>query len=214
MQNVYFKAIKATGKNSDFFRSAAVAYMTINMTIASIQSEKIDSVITKESSECQLWISNQTKDNSPSASLLASVEIVGTGKALRIKFKPKICSSFFLVRSFLFFLIILLSSSFFFLIHFIPLFLLVSPFFSFFFICMCLCSTIVVSLHLHLRYSLSSPSSSFASPLIPLLQISYSTPSSTFTLFYLVLLFQSFILIYFFFFFFFFFFSSFPIIQF
>ena len=40
MENVYIKAIKTIGKNSDFFRSAAVAYMTVNMTISNIISEK------------------------------------------------------------------------------------------------------------------------------------------------------------------------------
>ena len=80
MQNVYFKAINTTGKKSDFFRSAAVAYMTINMTIETIQSEKSEVIVTTKSSQCVEWISRQIKDGTPSASLLASVEIVGAGK--------------------------------------------------------------------------------------------------------------------------------------
>ena len=44
-------AINSTGKKSDFFRSAAVAYMTINMTVETIQSEKSEVIVTTKSSK-------------------------------------------------------------------------------------------------------------------------------------------------------------------
>ena len=84
MQNVYFKAINSTGKKSDFFRSAAVAYMTINMTVETIQSEKSEVIVTTKSSQCVEWISRQIKDDAHSASLLASVEIIGAGQLFAI----------------------------------------------------------------------------------------------------------------------------------
>ena len=90
MQNVYFKAINTTGKKSDFFRSAAVAYMTINMTIESMQSEKSEVIVTTKSSQCVEWISRQIKDGTPSASLLASVEIVGAGQLFCLVWLPEI----------------------------------------------------------------------------------------------------------------------------
>lgn len=77
---MYGKAIKSVGKSAEHYRSAAVAYMTINMTLNSIQSDSNSLPHTVQQSQCEQWLEKQTKDDSANASLLASVEIIGAGK--------------------------------------------------------------------------------------------------------------------------------------
>ena len=82
MQSVYSQALRTHGKSSEFYRTAAVAYMMINMTISNSMAEKnsMFSVTNNdEISKVQEWFNNQTRAGKADETLLASVEIVGAG---------------------------------------------------------------------------------------------------------------------------------------
>lgn len=83
MQSVYSQALKKHGKKSEFYRTAAVAYMMINMTISNSISEKNQLLLpsyNEETSKVQQWFNEQTRAGKADETLLASVEIVGAGK--------------------------------------------------------------------------------------------------------------------------------------
>ena len=84
MQSVYQKALHSSKDRSDLFRSSAVAYMTINMTLSTIINEKnaltLPPGTVMQTSKVEEWVDEQTKGGTADTSLLASVEIVGAGK--------------------------------------------------------------------------------------------------------------------------------------
>jgi hypothetical protein len=83
MQSVYSQALKTHGKKSEFYRTAAVAYMMINMTISNSMAEKNQLLLpsnNEETSKVQQWFNDQTRAGKADETLLASVEIVGAGR--------------------------------------------------------------------------------------------------------------------------------------
>ena len=82
MQSVFSQALKTHGKSSEFYRTAAVAYMMINMTISNTMAERNLMFLASnndETSKVQQWFDNQTRAGKADETLLASVEIVGAG---------------------------------------------------------------------------------------------------------------------------------------
>jgi hypothetical protein len=93
MQNAYNMALKSSSltkmvlntsaKSSEFYRSVAVAYMTINMTLSSLLSAKATALLppgTQVVSRVEEWVDSQMKSGQADTSLLASVEIIGAGQ--------------------------------------------------------------------------------------------------------------------------------------
>jgi hypothetical protein len=95
MQNVYLKALQSMGKRSDFFRTVAVAYMTINMTLSSVQNDAVTTVSTvppgvRASKRLGEWLMKESKDVRESSSLLASVEIIGEGECTIVRVRVRV----------------------------------------------------------------------------------------------------------------------------
>eukprot|EP00596_Hydrurales_sp_CCMP1899_P005089 CAMPEP_0119051638 /NCGR_PEP_ID=MMETSP1177-20130426/73187_1 /TAXON_ID=2985 /ORGANISM="Ochromonas sp, Strain CCMP1899" /LENGTH=757 /DNA_ID=CAMNT_0007030911 /DNA_START=1652 /DNA_END=3923 /DNA_ORIENTATION=- len=95
MQNLYLIALKTMGKKSEYFRTAAVSYMTINMTLALCTT---NTALTTPKTGLQTvslldeWMEKQVKDGHDNNALLAAVEIIG--------FDGQIQSVYFPVPSF------------------------------------------------------------------------------------------------------------------
>jgi hypothetical protein len=91
MQNVYLSALKTMGKRGDYFRTAAVSYMTINMTLALCTTDAASTTPKTSNQTASMlseWMEKQVKDGHDNNSLLASVEIIGADGQIQSVYFP------------------------------------------------------------------------------------------------------------------------------